>query len=478
MERRAHFAHYSNRAKPDCDKYFPPFGVPLAAGVGGGLPPPRHRRDSLGCGLFLVQNSPGSPLALLLRLPPMDLVAVTNGRLEIQSGFGHRTYEAADLGVARLVPVAPQTPLATIKGSGHLSPLAAQLAGQVGAFSGERNLFYSDERGGRFIFGEEPLEWGTRYRLLAAGEVVPPIDLSVALCWKPEGKFGGWHSYEMALPPVFAASKPDLPAAISEFVGHRIRSARPRVFVVDPLPHHLDADGTHVYAAPPESLLLRRSAPGVVTVTASAGGGEPHIADDGLEWIQLHGLGTEKCEYTIAIDGTDQVIVRTEACELVRPAGLSVSAGDHAWDLCVDPPLSAEELKALAVRIECGSARIAAHVARLNHRWAIEGTQLGAVEGVLKAIDAGSFGELRVSAPLPQVNRDDLVLNERGAPAARSKAAQLWIEAIVSRDFGSEGLGRLRQYFMDPLPESIHELGPIATSRLMPYIRAIKGQRV
>lgn len=478
-ERRPHFAHYSHRAKPDCDNYFPSQGSAVMTKLGTGFraPPRRWKRESLSCGLFLAAQAGRTSLSLWLRIPPMSLGTTAVGRLEVQSGLGHRTYQLTDLSVARLVPLAPQVPLAAIAGFGDLLPLAAELAGQLGAFAADRNIFYADERGGRFIFSDEQLEWGARYRLLSLHEIAPPLELSSVLSWKPEGKFGGWFSYELALPSAFIGSKPDLPKGIAEFLGHRIRNARPRLYVVDPLPHHVEIGGAYVYPVPPESLLLRRSGSGETSVTTSTDTVAIDISEHGDEWVRVAGLWADACEYAIAIDGNEQVIFRVEPCELFCPAGVSVASGDLSWHLCADAPLDARALAARAVNVDCGSARIAAHLARLNDGWVLEDTQLSLPGGSAKDLYAGSFGELRGVVPASPHMSEESGAAMRAALQSPSVGVSRWIEQLVVRDYGSEGASRVRHYLFNPSAENLYRLGPIMTSRLMPYIRAAQHQQ-
>lgn len=478
-ERRPHFAHYSHRAKPDCENYFPSQGSAQITGLGAGIrvPPSQWKRESLSYGLFLSAEAGRTSLSLWLRIPPMNLGTTAVGRLEVQSGLGQRSYQLNDLSVARLVPLAPQAPLATIAGFGDLLPLAAELAGQLGAFAADRNLFYADERGGRFIFSDEELEWGARYRLISLHEIAPPLELGSILGWKPEGKFGGWHAYELALPSAFIGSKPELPGEVAEFLSHRIRSPRPRLFLVDPLPHHVEIGGTYVYATPPESLLLRRSRSGETSVMASSGTVATNISGDEDEWVRVEGLWTDACEYSIAIDGDEQVIFRIEPCDLYSPVGINVVCGDLSWNLCTDAPLDARALAVRTVNVDCGSARIAAHLARLNDGWVLEDTQLSLPGGLAKDLYAGSFGALRGVFP---ASPD--VFEERGAATrATQKAPSLsirrWIEQLVVRDYGAEGARQVRRYLSDPSPENLYRLGPIMMGRLMPYIRAAQHQQ-
>jgi len=478
-ERRPHFAHYSHRAKPDCDNYFPSQGaiVPTRPGAGVRVPAGWWKRESLSCGLFLVAEPGRASLTLWLRVPPMDLEASAEGRLEIQSGLGHRAYDLADLRTARLVPMVPQVPLAVVAGFGGMLPLAAHVAGQVGAFAADRNLFYADEKSGRFVFGDEPLEWGAHYRMLSAEEVLPPLDLGLVLNWKPEGKFGGWNCYEMGLPASFVASKPYLPANIAAFLQRRIRRGRPRLYVVDPFPHHVEVDGTYVYPRPPESLLLRRSGIGPIDVTAAGGAAEARVVELGDEWVRLEGLSPRAQEFTVAVDGDEQVIIRTEECALFRPGGIAVSADEARWDLCTDAPLPASALVEQGVNIYCGSARIAEHLARLNGGWLREATQLSAPVGSPKSLYAGSFGELRGIVQPSLQGPDAKVYESATSQQAVAAAARRWLEQLVARKFGADGASRVRRYLSAPNPTNLSQLGRIMTSRLMPYIQAAQHQQ-
>lgn len=447
----------------------------LGAGVRG--LPSRRQRESLSCGLFLAAAVGQSSLTLWLRIPPCDLEAPAAGRLEIRSGFGFRTYQLAELSATRLVPMAPQFPLAAIAGFGDLLPLAAELAGQVSAFSANKNLFYADEKGGRFIFSNEPLEWGTRYRLLSMHEIAPPQGLDSVLRWKLEGRFGSWYNYELELPVAFVGSKPNLPREISDFLGHRIRSPRPRLYVVDPLPHHIDSDGTYVYPMPPQSLLLRRSGSGEISVTASVDtvGSDIHVYDD--EWVRVNGPWASGYEYTLAVDSNEQVIFRIQTCELFSPGGITVNSTDLSWDLCTDAPLDAQALAATTIDIDCSSVRIAAHLARLNNGWFLKETRLSLPSGLAKELHASSFGELRSDTPTSLHSSEDSSDTRPGAQQSPAIGVNRWIDWLVIRDYGAEGASNVKRYLSNPNTENLYRLGPIMTSRLMPYIQAVQHQQ-
>lgn len=476
-ERRPHFAHYSHRAKPDCENYFPPPGVGAVSVPGSAVAVAagQLKRESLSCGLFLDYQPELESLALWLRIPSVELGSTATGSLVIQSGLGHRTYQVADLHTARLVPLTPQFPLATSAGAGDLLPLATHLSGQLSAFAADRNLFYAGEKGGRYVFSDEPLELGARYRLLARGVVAPPAELGAVLEWESGQKFGEWHSYEMALPLALDASRPHMSAQIAEFLGRRIRSARPRLFVVQPLPHHIELDGTHVYPESPETIFLRRSASGKVTVYTPASSAATAVSEVADDWVELKGLPADGQDCTVSIDGSEQVVLRVDACALFRPAGLVVAAGDAVWDLLAESPIEPAELLRNDVNVACGSVRIAAHVARLNNDWRQEGSVLFSASGAAKELYAGSFGEL-LSTVFVSPEKESRPKRENLSKTRPPVATRLWVESLVAKRFGGEGLECVRRYFSDPCRANLCRLGPIMTSSLMPYIRAAQDQ--
>ena len=376
-ERAAHFAHFSHRAKPDCENYFPsntsdtpyvvrPYGAVLSAGLG---------RDSLTCFLFLAHQERHDALAMWLRVPPASLPLLT-GTLEIQTGVGNHVYQLADLPTARFVPIAPQIPLADCSGTGALLPLAAHISGQLAAFASGNNFFYAGERGGRLLSKDEPLEWGTRYWLVTSNAIDLPIDLTPSLGWRPGPGLNEWNTFEVALPAVFPASRPRLPEQISAFLGRQIRCSRPRLFVAYPSPHHVEMDGTYVYAAPPEYVLVRRTGIGKVTCEASSGADRMAVTEVSQDWTRLEHLPLEAHECTICIDDRPQLVLRVEECELFRPPGIVVKVEGLSWDLCTAAPASPAESSRAAVTFQCASELVATHVCRINPGLRQEGTVL------------------------------------------------------------------------------------------------------
>jgi hypothetical protein len=123
------------------------------------------------------------------------------------------------------------------------------------------------------------------------------------------------------------------------------------------------------------------------------------------------------------------------------------------------------------VSVECGSVRIAAHVLKLNDGWLQEGSVLSSSGGAAKVLYAGSFGELRSAVAVPPKMEDHPAQGSISKPKP-SLATRSWVEGLVARTFGTDGLDRVRRYFADPCSANLYRLGLIMTSPLMPYIRA------
>lgn len=471
-ERRPHFAHFSHRAKPECENYFPSSGyqIDLGNARGFGAHEEQANRNSLNCGLFLGASGEGNTLKLWLRVPSVEPSLVRTGSVQIQSGLGLRVYEASALSSARLVPLRPQVPLGSCIGSGDLLSLAARVATELAAFVHDHNLFYADERSGRLVFPGEPLEWGARYRLLSSTEVDPPTHLYSMLDWRVGPMLAEWHVYSFSFPTAYVASEQDVPTQIAEFLGRKIRSARPRLFIVDPPPHHIDFDGTYVYPMAPSSILMRRNASKRVVAVGSPERERYVVTELSDEWVRLEQVPTGGGDCIVSIDGIEQVVLRIEPCGLFRPRGVVAHCSEHSWDLTSEAPIDRVDLRRHEVSVECDNDRVAAYIARLNPDWNHDRLILSLPADAEKVLRAGSFGQL-----LAVEGHASSIGGEASAGSigdTQNSAAKVWIEGLVAATFGEEGLGRVRKYLADPDRSNVCHLGPLMSSHLMPYIRA------
>jgi hypothetical protein len=468
IERRPHFAHYSHRAKPDCENYFP---LGSSAGLSGlrlvvAGTAARLARESLSCGILLAHEAAQNIYGLWLRIPSMDVDK--DSTLEIQSGLGQRIYRGHDFRVPRVVPLAPQFPLVGCVGSGELIALAAHISSQVAEFDPRVNYFHAGQKGGRFVFRDEPLEWGGTYRVLAGAALSPPASLLAMFEWSDGPTFGGWHMYSFSLPTAFPASRPDIHSVAASFFGKRIRPSQPRAYIVFPSPHHIEIDGTYIFPESPEYFLVRRTVHGDVALKGAESAKTVELSE---QWVRLEApvLGAPEC--ALVIDGSEQMLLRVETCSLFEPTGVRVSSNDFSWDLCIDAPIPPAKLQTTAVSVECSSERIALHLGRLNDNWSRTGRVLSLPSGAAKSLKAGSFGALRETAPamvsttVPQ-----------SLPTAQRRIIDVgvcaWIERLIADRFGQDGVARVRAFLADPSDSNLHRLGPVMLSPIMPYLRA------
>jgi hypothetical protein len=196
------------------------------------------------------------------------------------------------------------------------------------------------------------------------------------------------------------------------------------------------------------------------------------VVNEGEDWVRLEVLSSDGTEFTLAADGDEQAIIRFEDCALFRPGGIGVSVDELRWDLCTQAPLPASDFVGRGFNVDCGNARIAEHVARLNDGWALDETRLTSTGGTQRNLYAGSFGEFRGMFSTQLQDTAELDNEDTGAPQVPVVTVPQWMDQLVTRGFGAEGASHVRRYLADPDTKNFYRLGPIIRSRLMPYIQA------
>jgi hypothetical protein len=473
-ERRPHFAHFSNRAKPDCENYHPPQAVIQPPGMRApkkdentALSP---RRDSLRCNLFITHRPELDAFELSLRIPALSPLERISGSIEIQSGLGYKSIPSTRLASAVSVRLAPQVPLIRCTGTGLLLPLANHLLAQSRSFTHGINLFSRSDSGGRFMFPGEPLEWGGHYWVVADSVVVPPDEVLSLIVWTPQGLLDDWPVYELELPEKLLASRPETESLLAKFFGRLLRPMRPRAYIVHPSPHHLAGDGAYVYPGPPPSLHVRRTAKQEVSVEGTSGlGAAIQVAELSDEWVEVKGLLHSDQDTVILLNGIEQVLVRIEDCAFFRPTGIRVFADDQSWDLLDASPLSETELYLQEVRVECSRPRLASHLVRLNENWQLNGTEVKQQADIDKTVLAGGFGAIRFEKPpLPAGQSPE---NE-STPEGKRTARGVWVAGLVGSEYGQHAAQLVREYLANPSLTNLQRLGPVVTSPLMAYVRS------
>ena len=473
--RRPHFAHYSNRAKPDCEYYYPPQDVPQRSVFrslhnNSTLFP---KRDSLRCGLFLAYRHEIADFELFLRIPSIASVEQLSGSLEIQHGKGVKEFTATQLTKAYTVSISPTVPLLECEGDRDLLALSNHLMGQSGSFALGMNLFVATESGGRFLFAREPLEWGGRYWVVTDTPITPPDQVTAVIEWSRCGSLAQWHVYEVELPAKLIASHWNTTKEIlSEFFGRSIRPHQPRAYIVHPSPHHLAADGAYVYPQSTEVLYVRRT----MNREVSVGGPSDLLTDMRVvaladDWVRIKGIQPSTQDVAILIDGVEQAVLRIEACDLIQPDGLRAYAGGVTWDLLVDTPLRQKELFSQEIKVECGSDRLAEQVAKTNETWIIDGSAVMLPENTDKTLNAGGFGEIRPECSSLAERQD---MDQETASLRQNKQLPkiTWIDNLIRIRHGPQTAAFVRDFIANPSQGNLKKLGPILTSPLMVYIRA------
>lgn len=469
--RRPHFAHYSNRARPDCEFYYPPPEVLRRSGSrlltkNSAL---FSKRASLRSGLFLAHRPDLPSFELFLRIPSLASVGQLSGSLEIQHGKGVKAFTATQLTRAYTVSISPTCPLLKCDGTGDLSRLADHLMAQTTSFAHGMNLFAATESGGRLLYSREPLEWGGRYWVVSDASISPPDIVTEAVKWICRGSLAEWHVYEVELPAPFIESQSQTTKeSLSEFFGRLIHPRQPCAYIVYPSPHHLGADGAYVYPQAPKVLYVSRTPNHEVSVD-----GSPNLiaaiqivalADN---WIQIEGIQPSTEDVVILINDVEQAVIRIESCDLIQPDGLRAYSGEISWSLLEDVNLLPGQLFSQEIRIECGSDRLANYVAKIKESSVLNGTAVILPKNTEKALCAGGFGEIRQSSKLAE-NQDvdrKAVQRENGQPKAT------WIEGLICAKYGQYTASLVRDYITDPSEFNLHKIAPILTSPLMAHIR-------
>lgn len=472
-EHRPHFAHYSNRAKPDCENYHPPQAVIQPPGIRAPKKDENTalfpRRDSLRCNLFIAHRPELDAFELSLRIPALSPLERISGCIEIQSGLGYKNIPSTRLASAVSVRLAPQVPLVKCTGTGLLLPLADHLLTQSRSFTYGINLFSRSDSGGRFMFPGEPLEWGGHYWVVADSAVVPPDEVLSLIEWSPQGHLDDWPVYEVELPGKILASRPETESLLAKFFGRPLRPMRPRAYLVHPSPHHLAEDGAYVYPGPPPALSVRRTAKQEVSVEGASGlGAAIQVAELSDEWVEVKGLPHTDQDTVILLSSIEQVLVRIEDCAFFRPSGIRAVAGSRSWDLLDESPLSEIALYSQEVRVECARPRLASHVAKLNKNWNLDGNGLKQQADADKTILAGGFGAIRFEKS-PGVWQAP---GNESTPEGKLTARGAWVTGLVGSEYGQYTAQMVREYLANPSLTNLQRLGSLVTSPLMAYVRS------
>jgi hypothetical protein len=470
-ERRPHFAHFSFRAKPECEYFHPSFDA-IHRSVPG-----RDRGDTDqvsskygGCGIFLGPSAIAGSHTLLLRLPLLQMESALRGQLEVTTAQGIRTFRVDQLTKRRLIPLMPNSPLGMASGDSDFAALALAINRELSDFDPKLNIFRGSINGSRIVSPGEPLEWGSTYLLLVRDYREPTIEICELLRWRKCSAISSWSVYEARLPRRLMASKAHLRDEISLFFRRKIETPRPKLAIVSPLPHHFDPDGAYVYHAFPDTILIRRSERLDITpIGRGLRTEEVSVLEHSNEYVSLKFTEPHFSEIEIAIGESRQLLLRKDECDAFRPLGLVASASEVEWNLIEQSPVSDAELFRSVTRIDCRTERLTDYLSKLNPTWARHDFTLSAMKESEKAFNGGAFGSLQRIRKAQCSNEE-----EPASPGKRtlSPNTALWLQSVITHEFGPQAYIHARRYLFDPSNDNLRLLGPLLYSRWMPHLKA------
>ena len=437
-QRTAHFAHYSHSPKPECEFYHPSSDVTLPQSTRARIAQRIKSNNPSLLGGIVLSRREGGGYSLNLKLPRLPAETALIGEIEIRSGLGIRTYSANQLQWSQFVPVVPQLPLVKIYASESLAHAAAVINVDISQFRSTDNYFRVSEAGSKLLGSEEPLEWGERYWVITQRALTLPSEgLGIEIESENDGR--GWNYHEIVLPTSAQAMELSSEEAIGQYLRRSVRPSRARVYFVEPAPHHIEPDGTYIFQETTEKIILRRTPGSRLDVeVGSQTVSEPTVNELQEEWCEISGVVVG--DFTVLVEGREELFGRIEKCQLFTPAGIRVKRDDlegeifqlHIVDI-VRHNLSG------GICVVCPSTLVANYLALDTERWSRDGLTYRLRDASYKpTIDAGNFGVLaspRVEGLSLQPKLTDPTI----------LAKRVWIEGLVARFGGVEALVHLRR---------------------------------
>ena len=247
-------------------------------------------------------------------------------------------------------------------------------------------------------------------------------------------------------------------------LGRTIRAPHAHAYFVDPPPHHIEPDGTHVFPQTTERLVLRRTERSHISIRQSVQADAlANVVELMGEWVAITGLGIG--DFTVLLDGREELLGRFEECGLFQPKGVRLAVGDCAWEI-FEPELR----KAIrhgsyeGLSVECPDIRVAEYLALAQPVWVREGTRFilcGIPHGLVDADNFGSFS-------WPVTEREAI---EPPLLDAQSYARRVWLEGLVASLDGPDALLCLRKQWNKASPAGCYESALSELSCLHPHIQ-------
>jgi hypothetical protein len=354
---------------------------------------------------------------------------------------------------------------------GDLPAVGATIRNEVKSFRESGNFFRIGEAGNRLLVPEEPLEWGERYWFVTQ-QALEPVPKGLGLIVESEEDWRrDWHVYEIALSTFSKMENETLRQSLAQYLGRTIRAPRPRVYIVDPPPHHIEPDGTYVFPVTTDRIVLKKTECGSQISVE----GSPQtitglvVSNRTDQWVEIMGL--KPGDFTILLNGYEELLAKIEECDLFQPEGVRVTVGDRVWELFEIGLQEAIRHKSFGkIQIECPSPRVTEFLALPLELWERKGQCLS-LDGLPHGpIRAGNFGILSCPVQNDEPSLEPLVAD------AQTQAKRAWLEGFVARHYGPDALMWLRKQWGEAFTAGYGETPAQHLTWLRPYIEFARLQ--
>ena len=260
--------------------------------------------------------------------------------------------------------------------------------------------------------------------------------------------------------------------SLAQYLERTIRAPRPRVYIVDPPPHHIEPDGTYVFPVTTDRIILKKTeCESQISIEESPQAITGLVVSNRTDqWVEIMGLKPR--DFTILLNGHEELLIKIEECGLFQPKSVQVTLGDRAWELFEFGLQDAIRHKSFGkIQIECPSQRVAEFLALPLESWERKGLCFS-LDGLPNGpIRAENFGTLSCPVQNDEPGLEPVVAD------AQTQARRAWLEGFVARQYGPDALMYLRQQWGEASTAGYGETAAWQITWLRPYIELARPKR-
>lgn len=391
-----------HQASPDCEQFHPSSYQPSlsrapADPYTGQLKTPYEYIANPE--LYLKETFSGFELRIVI--PRRANEQAWHGAVVIQGRFGEQIFGFASLDAPGEIPVLPKLEPYRFSQRENVGAIywCALSHGIPGLLLGA-NCFRLSGLQGRRLGPVEDMFWGETYQVMLPPGARVPDSLSHLI--SHIGELGSWQVLELTLPSSPESLLNFQAEEIRKWVLHDIRERPPQAILIDPLPHHFDAQGAFVLPQPVDEVrfFIDGGYKNVLVLTNN---------DDELHWdtkadgtILVSPNGTSNI--FVLIDGAVRLALSLEHCALFSPCGIRVKTKNSETELFASEATLGSLRNNLTSLPEL---QLKAPNDTLLHLVRVNGKQFDSIESLKQAfldvnsdfeIDASNFGRVYLSA--------------------------------------------------------------------------------